>query len=130
MDISSFDALMKLPVEALEEQTGAQLLEGSFGMKPPDVKAKRAEARNWWRSHARNLCDLICHNDLLRNGLFGQSERDRNAAAGMIADLLMKQLTRQSVDFPVFSLLALTCQYGMDKLCGASQGGIRNAPKL
>jgi hypothetical protein len=113
-DLSDFDALMNMPVEALEERIGAKLLEDSLGMKPLDGAQKRSAARDWWRSLRGVLRDRICEDRFIRERLFSPSEKDRNLVIAIVFD----EATKEFTGIPAASLLALTCHYGVDKLCG------------
>jgi hypothetical protein len=112
-DLSDFAVLMRMPVDALEERIGGELVGTSLGMKPTDPAIKRSAARNWWRSHLGALRGVICNNRIVREHLFGPSEKDRNAAIATIFDVMTATYT----GIPVACLIALTCHYGLDKLC-------------
>jgi hypothetical protein len=112
--LSNFNFLMGLPVEALEERIGEELVAGSCGMKPADPATKRSAARNWWQSHLAALRGVICDNRPIREHLFSSSEKDRNS----VIATLFNVMTATYTGIPVACLIALTCHYGLEKLCG------------
>lgn len=112
-DLNDFDSLWTLPLEELEEIVGAHLLDGAMGMKEPDRITKRVVAQNWWRMNLKTLREVVCRDSVLRKHLFSPNEKDRNSAVALIIDAI----TASHTGLPVVSLLALTCHYGVDKLC-------------
>jgi hypothetical protein len=113
-DLSNFNFLMELPVEALEERIGEELLVGSLAMKAADPATKRSAARNWWRSHLAALRGVICDNRFICEHLFSSSDKDRNSVIATLFDVM----TATYSGIPVACLIALTYHYGPEKLCG------------